>query len=204
MQSTVLFVDDEPYITQAQKRSLRKEPYLILTAQSGKEALEILSQNKVDVVVSDEQMPHMAGSELLTIVHRKYPEIVTIILTGQAKLGATIRAINEAEVFRFLLKPCSEVEMSMAIRKALQHGHLIVESRRLLVAARQKSNVLQVLENDNPGITRIATDEAGAIVLDEDQDLGDINNLIQQLNEQATLFEEIAAVRDKQEGKEQV
>lgn len=191
MRSTVLFVDDEPFITAAQKRSLRKEPYLILTAQSGKEALEIMSRQNVDVVVSDEQMPGMEGSALLSIVHGKYPEIVTIILTGQARLGSAIRAINEADVFRFLLKPCSEEEMAMAIRTALQHKHLLVESRRLLAAARQQSSILQVLERENPGITQVTTDDAGTILLEDEQPVSDVNRLIRQLNEQATLSEEM-------------
>lgn len=191
MRSTVLFVDDEPFITAAQKRSLRKEPYLILTAQSGNEALEIMSRQNVDVVVSDEQMPGMEGSALLSIVHGKYPEIVTIILTGQARLGSAIRAINEADVFRFLLKPCSEEEMAMAIRTALQHKHLLVESRRLLAAARQQSSILQVLERENPGITQVTTDDAGTILLEDEQAVSDVNRLIRQLNEQATLSEEM-------------
>ena len=65
MQPRVLFVDDEPHVTEALRRVLKKAPYKILTASSADEALQILTQVSVDVVVSDERMPGMAGSELL-------------------------------------------------------------------------------------------------------------------------------------------
>ena len=66
--ATVLFVDDEPKVTEALKRALRREPYEFLTATSGTAALKILEDQYVDVVISDEQMPGMAGSVFLSMV----------------------------------------------------------------------------------------------------------------------------------------
>ena len=120
MSHKVLFVDDEPKVTRAIKHTLRKENYEILSAVSAQEALGILERESVDVVVSDEQMPGMSGSELLARVCREYPDTVRIILTGQASLEAAVRAINEGEIYRFLEKPCDAEELATAIRQALQ------------------------------------------------------------------------------------
>ena len=135
---TVLFVDDEPQVTSGIRRALRKEPFRILTAQSGAEALEILTQERVDLIVSDEVMPKMSGSELLSQVSRQFPEVVRIILTGQASLEATVRAINEGRIFRFLFKPCSDTQLLEVIQQGLQekerrevHTGLILRAGRI-------------------------------------------------------------------------
>jgi response regulator RpfG family c-di-GMP phosphodiesterase len=105
-------VDDEPLITTTLKRVLRKEPYDICTANSGAEALQILARKPVDVIVSDERMPGMSGSEFLAVARQQYPDTARIILTGQANLEAAIRAINEGAICRFLTKPCKEDDLT--------------------------------------------------------------------------------------------
>lgn len=115
----VLFVDDDPTLTRNLHVVLRKAPFEILTANGGEEALEILEAGSVDVVVSDERMPGMSGSALLTRVREAHPDVHRIILTGQASLEATIEAINGAGVFRYLSKPCLPSELVSAIQDAL-------------------------------------------------------------------------------------
>lgn len=134
---TVLFVDDEPQVTLALQRALRQEPLKILTANSGADALEVLTREQVDVIVSDEVMPGMTGSELLTSVSERYPEVVRIILSGQATMEAAIKAINEGRIFRFLVKPCSHVQLLDVIRRALQEKeHQRMRSALILRAGR--------------------------------------------------------------------
>jgi len=116
---TVLFVDDEPGVTDGMRATMRRQPFRVLTANSAREAREILATTPVDVVVSDEQMPETPGSVLLAEVRADYPAIGRIILTGQASLEATIAAINDAAVFRFLTKPCSPPELAACIADAL-------------------------------------------------------------------------------------
>ena len=70
----ILFVDDEPAITRALKLALRKQPWEIVTADSGEEALERVSESPFDVVVSDERMPGLQGSDFLSIVRKDHPE----------------------------------------------------------------------------------------------------------------------------------
>lgn len=118
MRPKMLLVDDEPHVTAALRRGLHKEPYDIVTAPSAEGAFEILRQQQIDVVVSDERMPNMSGSEFLSIVRRDYPETMRIILTGQANLDDAVRAINEAEVYRFLFKPCELETLKRAVAQA--------------------------------------------------------------------------------------
>jgi DNA-binding NtrC family response regulator len=175
----ILFVDDEPNVTAALKRACWREPYEVLSAGSAKEALGILAQREVDVVVSDERMPEMSGSEFLAQVRKRHPHTIRIILTGQATLDAAIRAINSGEVYRFFTKPCNEVDLKITLRQALQQRELAAQSRRLLREYRRKSSVLEEIERENPGITRVCTDGSGAILLEEVK--GDMDELLEQI-----------------------
>ncbi|MEJ5363882.1 MAG: response regulator [Desulfosoma sp.] len=174
MKGTVLFVDDEPHFTSALQRALRHEPYRILTANSAARALEILASEPVDVVVSDERMPGMSGSEFLAVVRRRHPRTVRILLTGYATLDAAVKAINEGEIYRFLTKPCQAKDLSEIIRQALAISRHMDKAKERPAGSAEETDplgVLSELERHYPGITRIKMDETGAIILD-DTDLG--------------------------------
>ncbi len=117
----VMIVDDEDLVRNALKRSLRKENYKLLAAGSAQQALEILKQEKIDLIISDHLMPGMTGLEFLKLVKAKYPEIIRIILTGHADLDLVISAVNEEVVYHFLTKPWSDEELKLSIRLALQN-----------------------------------------------------------------------------------
>ena len=121
---TVLFVDDQPEVTAALELAFHKKPFKVYTANSAYYALELLSRVPIDVVISDEQMPVMSGSEFLTIVRRDYPSATRIILSGQANFKATLAAINEARAHHFLVKPCPSDEIAQCIAKALDERAL--------------------------------------------------------------------------------
>ncbi|MFQ5670104.1 MAG: response regulator [Acidobacteriota bacterium] len=178
----ILFVDDEQNVTAALKRSLRREPYEILSASSAQEGLEILARQSIDVVVSDEKMPGMSGTEFLGLVCRRYPQTVRIMLTGQASLEAAIRAINEGEVLRFFTKPCNDTDLRVTIQQALQQRDLARQSRRLLQEYQKQGAALAELERENPGLTRLDTDGTGAIIVDEVQ--GNVEDLLRQIEEE--------------------
>jgi len=115
----VLFVDDETQITRGIRTALHKEPYEVLVANSGQAALDILAQTPIDVVVSDAEMSGMSGSEFLTIVRDRHPETVRLVLTGQASVESAVEAINEAAVYRFLMKPCAPEDLALVVSQAL-------------------------------------------------------------------------------------
>ena len=182
MVHTVLFVDDEPNVTNGLKHALFEEDFDIQTARSGQEALDILRTCKVDVVISDELMPGMLGSELMAIVSENYPDTVRIILTGHASLDAAVSAINNGGIYRFLLKPCNAIDLAVTIRQALQQQELIAESRKLLKVTQQQSSMLHRLETEHPGISGFNKNSQGAIIIEDPQE--NIENLIQKINEE--------------------
>lgn len=191
MNHRVLFVDDEPNVTTALRRALRREPYEILSASSSNDGLELLAKTPVDVVVADERMPGMSGTEFLATVSQKYPDTIRMMLTGQATLDAVIEAINRGQIYHFFTKPWNPAELSNVIRQALEHRELLVQSRNLLQAARQQSSVLEDLEDDYPGITNVTRDADGAIVMEGMDRLPDSEALLQQMQEEMERFKRI-------------
>jgi DNA-binding NtrC family response regulator len=168
--ATIMFVDDEPNVTAAVQRAFRQLPYKVITASSAAEALAILAQTEVDVVISDERMPGMPGSVLLGEVRRKYPDTVRIILSGQANLEDVMRAINDGEIYRFFIKPFNAVDLGVTVKQALEHKQLIKTSRRLLRKYQRQAQVIKDLEHSNPALTQLETDNDGAIVMDGEDD----------------------------------
>lgn len=114
----VLFVDDEPRVLTSM-RALFRKGYQVRTANSATEALAVLADGPVDLIVSDQRMPHMTGVELLARVRREFPETRRILLTGYADLTAIESALNECEVARYLVKPCPPDELRAAAAAVL-------------------------------------------------------------------------------------
>ena len=125
----VLFVDDEPHVLEGLRLALRKQPYQVETTTRPSVALEMQRKRSFDVIVADECMPEIRGSDLLTRIAREFPAVGRIVLTGQATVEAAMRAINEAGVTRFLLKPCAPKELGEAIEATLRTGRAWQRSR---------------------------------------------------------------------------
>jgi len=119
-QQTVLLVDDDPHLLAALRRTLRFEPYALLLAESATAALQLLRTVPVDVLVTDQQMPGMSGTEFLVAVRREFPQVVSIMLTGRADLSTATSAIEAGAVYRFFTKPCETAVLACAIRDALR------------------------------------------------------------------------------------
>ncbi len=102
---TVLFVDDEQRVLKSIKRGLIGEPYRTIFAASGMEALEILAEKPVEVIVSDMKMPEMNGLELLQEVAKRHPEIIRLVLSGYSHTSTVLAAVNEGRIFRYITKP---------------------------------------------------------------------------------------------------
>jgi diguanylate cyclase (GGDEF)-like protein/PAS domain S-box-containing protein len=117
-QRTLLLVDDEADILKALQRLLRRRGYRILTAQSAERALELMALNDVQVVVSDQRMPGIGGSELLSRIRELYPNTVRIMLSGYSEIGALTEAINQGAIYRYLTKPWDDEQLREEIRSA--------------------------------------------------------------------------------------
>jgi DNA-binding NtrC family response regulator len=115
---TLLLVDDEPNVLNALIRVLRRDGYRILVATCGDEALAILAREDVQVVISDQRMPGMSGMELLGKVRETHPEIVRILLSGDADFRAVREAVSQGTIYQFFAKPWNDEELRLQIQNA--------------------------------------------------------------------------------------
>src|SRR5262245_27178404 len=113
----LLFVDDEQRVLNSMRIMFRRQFDLFL-ASHGAEALDIVRDKDIDVIVADHRMPKMTGVEVLSKVRALSPRTVRILLTGYADLDAVEGSINESEVFRFLTKPCAPQQLRETIELA--------------------------------------------------------------------------------------
>ena len=138
--SKILIVDDEPDNLDLLYRTFRRE-YQVLRASSGPEALEVLGQQAdVSVIISDQRMPRMSGTEFLSLTAAQYPDIVRILLTGYTDVDDLVDAINAGRVFRYVTKPWDEQELRGVVEQALAtHNLLQSRTRELRRSLRQES-----------------------------------------------------------------
>lgn len=131
MQHTILAVDDEPANLRMLERLLRKD-YLILTATSGEEALDILRREAIDLIITDQRMPGMSGTDLLRESLRTSPHSARIILTGYTDIEAIIDAINTSRVYKFVSKPWDPISLKAIIEDALDEHRRQMEMKKLV------------------------------------------------------------------------
>ncbi|RLB82307.1 MAG: response regulator [Deltaproteobacteria bacterium] len=128
---TVLCVDDEENILSSLKRLLRKEGYRLLTATSGTAGLKLLEENEVHLVISDQRMPEMSGTEFLSVVKERYPDTIRVVLTGYTDVDAITESINKGHIYKFLLKPWNDQNLKLEIKQALKQYDLIQANEEL-------------------------------------------------------------------------
>ena len=147
-QHTILCVDDEPNVLSALKRLLRKEPIRVLTAQSGAEGLTVLAEEVVHLVISDQRMPEMSGTEFLARVKALYPDIVRITLTGYTEVDSITDSINKGHIYKFFLKPWNDQNLKLEIRQALEQYDLVQQNKRLHQTVLEQNHALKEV-NEN-------------------------------------------------------
>lgn len=116
----LLLVDDETNVLRSLNRLLRRDGYDILMAETADEAFELLAQHRVQVIISDQRMRHMNGTELLNHVKSMYPDIVRIVLSGYMDLESVTNAINQGQIYKFLTKPWDDKELREVVRDAMR------------------------------------------------------------------------------------
>lgn len=124
----LLLVDDEENVRMSLMRILRREGYKILTASSAEEGLEIMAQNRVNVVLSDQRMPGMSGVEFLRRVKLMHPDVVRMILSGYTEVGTLTDAINKGEIYQFISKPWENEALIALIREAFVRYEMLTRS----------------------------------------------------------------------------
>lgn len=120
MNHKILIVDDEAANLRALERVFRKDQ-IVLTAQSGTEALATLEQHDVALLISDQRMPGMTGIELLKKTVDLRPHMVRMLLTGYTDVSTLIDAINCGHVYRYITKPWNNDDLRLIVSRALEH-----------------------------------------------------------------------------------
>ncbi|MFH7027802.1 MAG: response regulator [Heteroscytonema crispum UTEX LB 1556] len=136
----ILVVDDEPDNLDLLYRTFYRD-YKVLRATSGPAALDLLAQEgDVSVIISDQRMPMMSGTEFLSRTATQYPDIIRIILTGYTDVEDLVEAINAGKVFKYVTKPWEAEELKGVVRQALDtHNVLKARTRELTRTLRQES-----------------------------------------------------------------
>lgn len=149
---SILFVDDETGVLRSLQRLLRREPVKVYTAEDGHQAMHLLADSKIHVVVADQRMTGMSGTEFLKRVRLSHPDTVRCILSGYAETHAILEAINEGNVYRFIAKPWDDEELVQVLGECLDEYEMraqnsllsmskyVIESLPVAIAAIDQNN----------------------------------------------------------------
>ena len=171
----IQLVDDEPNTLSSLRRLLKPQGWQVDTFYRVEGALGGLLEHEYAVIVSDYQMPTADGVTYLQFAKQKQPHAIRLVLSAYGDRESMIKAINQAEVYRYLSKPWDDYEVVAAIKSAIDLYQLQKENQRLreendaqraMIKAREEE--LLRLESDNPGITRVRRDADGSVLLTDD------------------------------------
>lgn len=142
----ILCVDDEQNVLNSLVRLFIDEDYNILTATSGKEGLDILKKESVQIVISDYRMPIMNGAEFLKEVCELQPPTVRIVLSGYADTASILSSINEGQIYKFIPKPWNDDELKVTILNAIERCSLIKQNDELKAELKDKNDEILKLK----------------------------------------------------------
>lgn len=163
----ILLVDDSAPMLNSLKRVFKYfEEYVVSTALDGQAALNILGAEDIDLVISDENMPGISGTELLNTIRTLYPDVMRFMLTGRTDIEVAKKAINNGQIMRFFTKPFDEFELLISVRYAYDQRKLQKENSSLKKVVESQRALLEQLEDKHPGITELKRSEDGAYILD--------------------------------------
>lgn len=140
----VLYVDDEEHNLKSFRASFRRD-FEIHTAISGKDGLEILRKEDINVILTDQRMPQMTGIEFLIEANKVKPEPIRILVTGYSDINAVIDSINKGQIYRYISKPWKEEELKQTILSAVEIFSLRRENKELIGKLERANDQLEFL-----------------------------------------------------------
>jgi DNA-binding NtrC family response regulator len=152
----ILFVDDEVLVLNALRRALRNDGHQVFFTDDPETAFRIVADENIDIVVSDQSMPNMSGTEFLSILARLHESVFRVMLTGQADRETALAAVNEGHIQRFLEKPWDNDKLRGVLKE------LATEVRIARNRARAETAFAR------PGPATIERDAVGAVILPDD------------------------------------
>lgn len=170
---TILVVDDDDAVLHSLRRTLSRGGYRIVTAADPRTVPELLDRERIDAVISDNDMPWVSGVELLGQIRRAHADVARILITGHATLDLALAAINDGAVHRMLTKPWDDRELCRILGEVLARQGELRRQAAADRAAERRARLLEAIEREHPGISVIARAEDGAYVV-RDVDLGRI------------------------------
>jgi type II secretory ATPase GspE/PulE/Tfp pilus assembly ATPase PilB-like protein/FixJ family two-component response regulator len=144
---TILIVDDERHVLKSLKRVFAGEDYKIITAEDASGALALMMNNKVTLIISDNRMPGMSGTDLLKIVRERYPKTIRIMLTGNSDTETVMKAVNDGAVYKFATKPWNDDDLRLTVRLALKQYDLVQENVKLKRISHEKQEQINRLRS---------------------------------------------------------
>ncbi|MBI2609336.1 MAG: diguanylate cyclase [Deltaproteobacteria bacterium] len=172
----ILIVDDEKENLLALKRTLHSLAEIHL-AQSGREALSILKDHPISIIITDQRMPEMSGVQLLKKVYKSFPDVMRIILTGYTDIEDLIEAINTAHIYRYLTKPWNNEELIFIVKQAMERYELKTENIYLTENLQKQNEKLQEKEQELKKINKFLEKK----IEERTHDLKRLNNKLSQL-----------------------
>lgn len=153
---SILVVDDDKTFANILQRLIQAEGYRVLVTQDPLAAISILAKENIDILISDITMPRISGLELVAAARRDFPHVLRILMTGDGSVDFAMRAINEGEVFRYLLKPFQKE----ALLTTLQESVVRLQELRAVQLASQETaaqrHLFEELEREHPGISSVS------------------------------------------------
>jgi signal transduction histidine kinase len=148
----LLVVDDEPVILQILKAVFEEEPYRLTLLSSGRDALRVIAEDDVDLLLTDKNLPDVGGMELLRAAKLKDALTEVVIITGYGSLETALTAL-EFDAFDYVLKPLNNVfDIRKKVRQAFQKQEIALENRRLIAELQKKNSELEVALEETRGL----------------------------------------------------
>jgi signal transduction histidine kinase len=144
---TLLVVDDEVDVLESLRHQFHRT-HRVLTASSGPSALDILEHDEVELILTDQRMPGMAGDVFLRRARQIKPDAIRMLFTGYADIQAVISAVNEGHIYRYILKPWDAAELEAIIRQGAEQFDLLAERRRLFAQLQEANTRLMQINED--------------------------------------------------------
>lgn len=189
----LLIIDDEIDVLNTLKRVFYKE-YNVHVSQSPKEAFKIMEKFNIKVILCDQQMPEMKGTEFFIIVKDMYPSVIRMLVTGYSDLSDAIKSINEGQIFRYLTKPWNLYELKSSVKEAFEKNAIINENATMVETLKNTNIILKdkvrvrtaQLEVKNVELERISNDKSrilGIVAHDLRSPIGGIFSLSKYIND---------------------
>ncbi len=191
----ILFVDDEENVIRSLKRLFIDDDNIeVFTALSGKEGLEILKDNEIAVIISDQRMPEMSGAEFLEKAKKIRPDSVRIVLTGYADVNAAMDAINKGGAFKYITKPWDDTDLMLTVLNSIETYRLKKENSRLTELTKNQNEELKKWNTE----LEFHVQQQTIDLTKQNKELNNLNEKLKgNLKEFITAFSNLIELRDK-------